>query len=92
VDGGVIQTSISSDVVKITGIATFVNGAPTNPVQIDTIAAATDTIDYVVTDSQGLTSTSTRTVIIQAANDNQASSTPDSDNEAATTTAATSTS
>ena len=37
-----------------------------NPVQIDTSAAATDTIDYVVTDQNGLTSTSTRTVIIQA--------------------------
>ncbi|MGD0762464.1 MAG: immunoglobulin-like domain-containing protein [Roseiarcus sp.] len=76
------------------GIATFVNGAPMNPVQIDTSAAATDTIDYVVTDSQGLTSTSTRTVIIlpaqaaQPANDNQASTTPANDNEAATTTAA----
>jgi hypothetical protein len=29
-----------------------------------------DTIDYVATDSQALTSTSTRTVIIQTANDN----------------------
>jgi hypothetical protein len=38
-----------------------------NPVQIDTTAAATDTIAYVVTDSQGLTSTSTRTVIIEPA-------------------------
>jgi hypothetical protein len=30
---------------------------------------ATDTIDYVATDSTGLTSTSTRTVIIQAADE-----------------------
>jgi hypothetical protein len=73
------------------GIATFVNGAPMNPVQIDTTAAATDTIDYVVTDQSGLTATSTRTVIIQAANDNQASSTPANDNTPATTTVATST-
>ena len=32
----------------------------------DTTEAATDTIDYVATDQSGLTSTSTRTVIIQA--------------------------
>jgi len=35
-------------------------------VQIDTTAAATDTIHYVVTDGAGLTATSTRTVIIEA--------------------------
>jgi hypothetical protein len=38
-----------------------------SPVQIDTSTAATDTIAYVVTDSAGLSSTSTRTVIVQAA-------------------------
>jgi hypothetical protein len=67
------------------GITTYVNGTPMNPVQLDTI-------DYVATDSQGLTSTSTRTVIIQAANDNQASTTPTNDNVSpltATTTAPT---
>ena len=32
---------------------------------LDTFAAATDTIDYVATDQFGLTSTSTRTVIIE---------------------------
>jgi hypothetical protein len=32
---------------------------------LDTSVAATDTIDYVVTDGQGLTSTSTRTVIVE---------------------------
>ena len=69
------------------GITTFVNGTAMSPVQIDTTQAATDTIDYVVTDQSGLTSTSTRTVIIQAANDNQASSTPANDNAVATTTA-----
>jgi hypothetical protein len=37
-----------------------------SPVQIDTSAAATDTIDYVATDQNGLTATSTRTVIIEA--------------------------
>jgi len=42
-----------------------------NPVQIDTSAAATDTIDYVATDQSGLSATSTRTVLIEApANDN----------------------
>jgi len=50
------------------------------------------TIDYVVTDQSGLTATSTRTVIIQPANDNQASSTPANDKAVPTTTAATSTS
>ena len=48
------------------GIQTYVNGMLMNPVQIDTSTTATDTIDYVVTDSSGNTSTSTRTVIIQA--------------------------
>ena len=49
------------------GITTYVNGAPMNPVQIDTSTVATDTIDYVATDQSGLTSTTTRTVIIEAA-------------------------
>jgi hypothetical protein len=37
-----------------------------NPVQLDTSTAATDTIAYVATDSAGLTSATTRTVIIEA--------------------------
>jgi hypothetical protein len=49
------------------GITTYVNGSPMNPIQIDTSAVATDTIAYVATDQSGLTSTTTRTVIIQAA-------------------------
>src|SRR5579862_2928948 len=48
------------------GIATYVNGVEMSPVQIDTSAAATDTIDYIATDQNGLTSTSTRIVIIEA--------------------------
>jgi hypothetical protein len=48
------------------GIQTFVNGTTMSPVQLDTSTAATDTIDYVVTDQNGLTSTSTRTVIVEA--------------------------
>jgi hypothetical protein len=72
-------------------------GTEMSPVQIDTSTAATDTIDYVATDQNGLTSTTTRTVIIQAANDNQASTTPTAANDnapplSATTNAATSTS
>ena len=66
-----------------------------SPVQIDTSTAATDTIDYVATDQNGLTSTSTRTVIVEApANDNQATTTPANDNSpppAATSTGATTT-
>jgi hypothetical protein len=42
------------------------------PAQIDTSTAATDTIAYVAADQSGLTATSTRIVIIQPANDNQA--------------------
>ena len=44
---------------------TYVNGVEMSPVQIDTNVATTDTVDYVATDSTGLTSTSTRTVIIE---------------------------
>ena len=65
------------------GIVTFVNGAAISPVQIDTSTAATDTIDYVVTDSAGLAATSTRTVIVQAA---AAVSTPPTPPSAATST------
>jgi hypothetical protein len=49
------------------GVQTYVNGVSTSPVQIDTTQAATDTIGYVVTDSQGVTSASTRTVIVEPA-------------------------
>jgi hypothetical protein len=48
------------------GITTYVDGTEMSPVQIGTSEAATDTIEYVVTDQNGLTSTSTRTVIIEA--------------------------
>jgi hypothetical protein len=48
------------------GIATYVNGIETSLVQIDTSAVATDTIDYVATDQNGLAATSTRTVIVEA--------------------------
>jgi hypothetical protein len=48
------------------GITTYVNGTLTSNIVIDTRAVATDTVDYVATDSVGLTATSTRTVIIEA--------------------------
>ncbi len=44
-----------------------VNGIETSLMQIDTSEVATDTIDYVATDTAGLTATSTRTVLIEAA-------------------------
>jgi hypothetical protein len=47
------------------GITTYVNGAPMNPIQLDTSTVATDTIAYVATDQNGLASTSTRTVIVE---------------------------
>ena len=48
------------------GIKTYLNGTPASNFVIDTSELATDTIDYVATDQNGLTSTSTRTVIIEA--------------------------
>jgi len=74
------------------GIQTFVNGAPMNPIQLDTSAAATDTIDYAATDQSGLTSTSTRIVIIEAPSivpSDNASTTPTTGPSAATLTATT---
>jgi spore maturation protein SpmA len=49
----------------ILDIQSFVNGIEMSPVQIDTSTAATDTIDHVVTNQSGLTTTSTRTVIVR---------------------------
>jgi hypothetical protein len=45
---------------------TFFNGALVSNIVIDTSTVATDTIDYVATDTWGNTATSTRTVIIEA--------------------------
>jgi Chaperone of endosialidase/Domain of unknown function (DUF5011) len=47
------------------GIKTFLNGRLVSNIVLDTSSVATDTIDYVATDSAGLTATSTRTVIIE---------------------------
>jgi hypothetical protein len=46
---------------------TFLNGTLTSDIVIDTSQVATDTVQYVATDPSGLTSTSTRTVIIEPA-------------------------
>jgi len=59
------------------GFKTFLNGSLVSNIAIDTSQVATDTIDYVATDTNGFTST--RTVIIESA-------------AASTTTVATSTS
>jgi hypothetical protein len=70
-------------------LKTFLNGSLTSNIAIDTTQPATDSIDYVATDQSGLTSTSTRTIIIESPSiipTNSASTT------AATTTQATSTS
>ena len=48
------------------GYKTFLNGALVSNIVIDTTQVATDTIDYVATDTWGNTSTSTRTIIIDA--------------------------
>ena len=48
-------------------IDTFLNGVEVQTITLDTSEPATDTIDYVATDGDGLTATSTRTVIIETA-------------------------
>lgn len=49
------------------GYQTFLNGTLVSNIVIDACEVATDTIDYVATDNDGLTATSTRTVIIEPA-------------------------
>jgi hypothetical protein len=46
---------------------TFVNGVLSGNILVDTSQVATDTIDYVATNTWGNTATSTRTVVIEAA-------------------------
>jgi hypothetical protein len=48
------------------GVKTFQNGTLVSDIVLDTSTSTTDTINYVATDQNGLTSTSTRTVIIEA--------------------------
>ena len=49
------------------GYKTFLNGTLVSNIVIDTSEVATDTIDYIATDTAGLTATSTRTILIEAA-------------------------
>jgi len=49
------------------GYKTFLDGALVSNIVIDTSQVATDTIDYVTTDTWGNTATNTRTVITEAA-------------------------
>jgi hypothetical protein len=64
-DLGAIITGPQADLNL--GIRTFLNGTLTSNIVIDTTQVATDTIDYVATDTYGNSATSTRTVIIKAA-------------------------
>jgi hypothetical protein len=74
-DLGATITSPTADLNL--GIHLYVDGVAVDAVQLDTSTAATHSVDYVATDPAGLTATSTRTVIVSAAaNDNAASSTP----------------
>jgi Domain of unknown function (DUF5011) len=68
VDLGVTITGPQADLNL--GIHTFVDGIATDLIVIDTSGPSSHIIEYVVSDSTGLTSTTTRTVIVQAANDN----------------------
>ena len=49
------------------GYQTFFNGTLGSNIVIDASQVVTDTIDYVATNENGLTATSTRTVLIEAA-------------------------
>ena len=66
------------------GIQTYLNGILESPILIDTTAPATDTIDYVATDQNGLTSTSTRTVIVEPPSLTLSTSTSDASSTTAT--------
>ena len=57
------------------GYQTFLNGTLVSTIDIDTTQVATDTIDYVATDQSGLTSTRSRTVIVEPAVSSAAAST-----------------
>ncbi|KKW27320.1 MAG: hypothetical protein UY70_C0016G0004 [Candidatus Kaiserbacteria bacterium GW2011_GWB1_52_6] len=69
------------------GIHTFVDGVSMEPVQIDTSAAATHMIDYVATNSIGLTATSTRMMNIIALTPPASTPAPASDPTISTSTA-----
>jgi hypothetical protein len=60
-------TITAPDADKNLGIRTFLNDKLVSDIVIDTSETATDTVQYVVTDPTGLTATSTRTILIEAA-------------------------
>ena len=60
--GAIVTDSLGHDL----SYRAFVNGVLAGNILIDTSQIATDTIDYVATDTWGNTSTSTRTVIVEA--------------------------
>src|ERR1035437_3141464 len=64
---------------------TFINGILSGNILIDTSKVATDTVDYVATDTWGNTATSTRTIIIDA-NPNVATTSPSNAGVIATST------
>jgi hypothetical protein len=71
------------------GLTTYLTGILTDPLVVETSQPATDTIDYVATDQNGPTSTSTRTLIIeppQSAGAGDAASTGPGDTSPTTTT------
>jgi hypothetical protein len=57
---------VTDNVDQNLGLKYFLNGALVSNIVIDTPATATDTIDYVATDTAGNTATSTRTVVVEA--------------------------
>jgi hypothetical protein len=62
-----LGATVTDNVDKTLGYKPFLNGTLISNIVIDTSNTGTDTIDYVATDTAGNTSTSTRTVIIEAA-------------------------
>jgi hypothetical protein len=61
--GATAKDSVGHDL----GLKYFLNGALVSNIVIDTSSVATDTIEYVATDSAGNSATSTRVLIIEAA-------------------------
>ncbi len=62
-----LGATVTDNVDHNLGYQTYLNGVLATNLNIDTSAVATDTIDYVATDTAGNTATSTRVVIVQAA-------------------------
>ena len=61
---------------KNLGIKTYLNGTLVSDIVLDTSTTTTNTMDYVATDANGLTSTSIRTVLIEAPSAELRSSSP----------------